>query len=234
VTWGLSEAEEKDRLQLLAEVDCLQEPLLEREVDDFGYVHNANAKPTVAKDIVTLSSTDVREKLAVSFALAQSVKLGIFERTVEQTIQETRAIPERMAIDGKIRLKRTEITKRIGQLFVDRASMCAPTRRCVTLTLTLQHLVFEPHHPLAICISAHLLSLAMHAPLIPPLPSNLHSDILDHPEYFWEDDEGLPLYMRTSKYLEIERRAEVHMAHDVVHMGAHGAYVVWAVCWHAV
>jgi len=161
VTWGLSEAEEKDRLQLLAEVNCLQEPLSEVEVDDFGYVHNANTKPTVAKDIVTLSSTDVREKLAVSFALAQSVKLGIFERTVEQTIQETRAIPERMAIDGKIRLKRTEITKRIGQLFVDRASI------------------------------------------------NLHSDILDHPEYFWEDDEGLPLYMRTSKYLEIERRAEV-------------------------
>lgn len=44
--------------------------------------------------------------LAVSFGLAQSVKLGVFERTVEQTIQETRSIPERMAHDGKIRLKR--------------------------------------------------------------------------------------------------------------------------------
>ena len=65
----------------------------------------------------------MREKLAVSFALAQSVKLGVFERTVEVTIKETRAIPERMAIDGKIKLTRTNITKRIGQLFVDRASI---------------------------------------------------------------------------------------------------------------
>ena len=103
----------------------------------------------------------VREKLAVSFALAQSVKLGVFERTVELTIQETRAIPERMAVDGKIRLERTAITKRIGQLFVDRASI------------------------------------------------NLHSDILDHPDFFWEDDEWLSLYLKASKYLEIERRAEV-------------------------
>ena len=38
---------------------------------------------------------------------------------------------------------------------------------------------------------------------------NLHSDILDHPEFFWEDDEWLPLYMRAAKYLEIDRRAEV-------------------------
>ncbi len=38
---------------------------------------------------------------------------------------------------------------------------------------------------------------------------NLHSDILDHPEFFWEDDEWLSLYLRASKYLEIDRRAEV-------------------------
>ena len=122
----------------------------------------SGGKPGIAKDVVYLSTLDTREKLAVSFALAQSVKLGVFERTVEQTIQETRSIPERMAIDGKIRkMGRTSITKRIGQLFVDRASI------------------------------------------------NLHSDILDHPEFFWEDDEWLPLYLRAAKYLEIDRRAEV-------------------------
>ena len=38
---------------------------------------------------------------------------------------------------------------------------------------------------------------------------NLHSDILDHPEFFWEDDEWLSLYLRAAKYLEIDRRAEV-------------------------
>ena len=161
VTWGLSEAEERERLRLLADCGCSQEPLTEHEVDDFGFAVSVEGKPSVAKDVISLGSHEVREKLAVSFALAQSVKLGVFERTVELTIQETRAIPERMAVDGKIRLERTAITKRIGQLFVDRASI------------------------------------------------NLHSDILDHPDFFWEDDEWLSLYLKASKYLEIERRAEV-------------------------
>jgi len=163
VTWGLTEAEERERLRLLMSCGCAQEPLTEHEVDDFGYVHSSNGegKPSIAKDVFTLGSYQVGEKLSVSFALAQSVKLGVFESTVEQTIQETRAIPERMAVDGQIRLQRTSIVKRIGQLFVDRASI------------------------------------------------NLHSDILDHPDFFWEDDEWLSLYMKTSKYLEIDRRAEV-------------------------
>ena len=166
VTWGLSEAQEREMLSLLTTAGCAQEVLDENEVDDFGYTHMdpslSGGKPGIAKDVVYLSTLDTREKLAVSFALAQSVKLGVFERTVEQTIQETRSIPERMAIDGKIRkMGRTSITKRIGQLFVDRASI------------------------------------------------NLHSDILDHPEFFWEDDEWLPLYLRAAKYLEIDRRAEV-------------------------
>ena len=161
VTWGLSEMSEAERLQLLVTAGCAKEPIAEHEVDDFGYTHVAGGKAGLAKDVISLETLDVREKLAVSFALAQSVKLGVFERTVEQTIQETRTIPERMAIDGKIKLTRTSITKRIGQLFVDRASI------------------------------------------------NLHSDILDHPEFFWEDDEWLPLYLRAAKYLEIDRRAEV-------------------------
>ena len=161
VTWGLSEREEAERLQLLSSCGSVQEPLSEHEVDDFGFLHADAAKSSIGKDVVTLGSFEVGEKLAVSFGLAQSVKLGVFESTVEQTIQETRDIPERMAKDGKIRLKHTEITRRIGQIFVDRALI------------------------------------------------NLHSDILDHPDFFWEDDEWLKVYVRASKYLEIDRRADV-------------------------
>ena len=161
VTWGLSEQQELERLQLLSSSGCAIEPLEKREGDDFGYTHVPGCKPAFVKDVVTLATVDVREKLAVSFALAQSVKLGVYEEVVEQTIQETREIPERMAQTGIIRQKRKTLTKRIGQLFVDRASI------------------------------------------------NLHSDILDHPDFFWEDDEWLPLYLRASKYLEIDRRAEV-------------------------
>ena len=74
-----------------------------------------------------LSTVEEGEKLAASFALAQSAKLGFFECTVEKTIQDTRGIPERMARDGKVSLGRKQITMQLGQLFVDRASinLCA-------------------------------------------------------------------------------------------------------------
>ena len=75
---------------------------------------------------------------------------GVFERTVEQTIQETRPIPERMAIDGKIRLTRRTITKRIGQVHAARhararvlvrARVLAPSflRHLSSLTACLRH-----------------------------------------------------------------------------------------------
>lgn len=74
VTWGLSEAQERERLEVLVKAGCAQEPMAEHEVDDFGYTHAPGHKAGLAKDIITLETLDVREKLAVSFALAQSVK----------------------------------------------------------------------------------------------------------------------------------------------------------------
>ena len=37
----------------------------------------------------------------------------------------------------------------------------------------------------------------------------MRPDILDHPDFFWEDDEWLPIYVRAAKYLEVDRRADV-------------------------
>ncbi|EOD18787.1 hypothetical protein EMIHUDRAFT_451211 [Emiliania huxleyi CCMP1516] len=101
----------------------------------------------------------VTEKLAISFGLAQSAKLGVFERTIEKLIADTRDIPERMARSGAPLARGGNTYSR--QLFVDRASI------------------------------------------------NLHSDMLEHPDFFWEDDEWLGIYMRVSKYLEVERRVDV-------------------------
>ena len=130
----------------------------EVEFDDFGYVDGVGQKLSLLKDTIKLSSRETREKLAISFALAQSAKLGVFEATVEKTIQSTKDIPQKMAVDGKIKLNRKDITRQIGQLFVDRSSI------------------------------------------------NLYSDILDNPDFFWEDDEWLPVYSRVAKYLEVDRR----------------------------
>lgn len=47
---------------------------------------------------------------------------------------------------------------------------------------------------------------------------NLHMDVLDTPEFFWEYPELEPLYMMIANYLEIRRRVEVlNQRLDVIH-----------------
>ncbi len=47
---------------------------------------------------------------------------------------------------------------------------------------------------------------------------NLHVDVLDTPEFFWEYSELEPFYAMTANYLEIETRVEVlNQRLDVVH-----------------
>jgi uncharacterized Rmd1/YagE family protein len=55
-------------------------------------------------------------KLTISHAVAQSVKMAVFENKVDVTINATKNLPELMAKTGKVQLSRTAITKKIGQV----------------------------------------------------------------------------------------------------------------------
>jgi len=78
VLWGISEELELSLVAILQK-HYAQEPLLTNEVDDFGYVHALGSERMVLhKDLIKLSTFEVGEKLAASFALAQSAKLGFF------------------------------------------------------------------------------------------------------------------------------------------------------------
>ncbi|KAJ1638842.1 hypothetical protein T492DRAFT_941210, partial [Pavlovales sp. CCMP2436] len=163
VLWNFDKYQEA---RLIAETRALfsRGTLDEPESEDFGYIYIALDgvnKPHISKDIINLTTTDVMEKLAVSFGLAQSSKLSVFEHNTESTIASTRHIPEQLAATGHISLSRNEISRRVGQLFVDRSQV------------------------------------------------NLHSDMLDTPAFFWDEAEWEPLYQRTAKYMEIEKRVSV-------------------------
>lgn len=62
----------------------------------------------------------LRERLALSHALAQSVKLATFEESVQATIAATRHLPAELAMKGKISASRKDVSKNVGRLFVDR------------------------------------------------------------------------------------------------------------------
>jgi len=71
---------------------------------------------------------------------------------------------------------------------------------------------------------------------------NLHADVLDTPEFFWEYPELEPLYMMVANYLDIETRVEVlNQRLDVVHelfqmLGSelnhqHSSRLEWTIIW---
>lgn len=71
---------------------------------------------------------------------------------------------------------------------------------------------------------------------------NLHVDVLDTPEFFWEYSELEPLYAMTASYLDIETRVEVlNQRLDVVHelfemLGnelnhQHSSRLEWTIIW---
>lgn len=63
------------------------------------------------------------QMLAISYGLSQAIKLAAFEARIDNTIEMTKTIPQELAYRGKIALSRKEISKRIGELFIERNSV---------------------------------------------------------------------------------------------------------------
>jgi len=115
----------------------------------------------IRHDQIILSTSSPFERLAHSYALAQSVRLGVFEISVDRSIENTRSIPETMATTGEVRLDACELSKQMGGLLVLRCDV------------------------------------------------NLHTDILDTPEIFWDEERFEPHYVACRSYLDIDKRVEI-------------------------
>lgn len=114
VFWGLTRAEEQEHLSAIAQFSVA--PVKEIEFEDMEFSYGSDC--LIVNDEITLKSTDPNEKLALSFALASSSKLDVFEQRVEETIKETNHIPESLATTGSIHYSKKDISKLIGRLFI--------------------------------------------------------------------------------------------------------------------
>ena len=119
VCWGLSETEEKKIINIL------ERNLTSRlgAEDDDLYTYGYGDETKIEDDHIYLKDHDINNKLACSYGLAQSVKLGGFEETIERIIQNTKELPEKLAKDGTIHLSRKETRKLMGKIFIDRTSI---------------------------------------------------------------------------------------------------------------
>ncbi|KAF4656783.1 hypothetical protein FOZ61_006664 [Perkinsus olseni] len=168
VFWGLTAAEGRKLLHVIR--PYVRKPAAET-FDDYMVYTPACARTeeteeerhqsTIVNDDIRLSTDGVYERLAYSYAFGQSVKLDLFEWSIDRTIQGTRNIPENLARTGKIGIGITEVTKKMGELFVQRSNI------------------------------------------------NLHSDILDTPDVFWEFDLIERVYDMCRDYLDVHKRLDV-------------------------
>lgn len=157
VFWGFSEEEEKAILSLLRKFE--REPLSKIELDEFSFSYGDKMK--IVEDEIVLQKKDPITKLAISYAIGQSVKLTVFEEKIALAVEQTKFLPKNLAQKGKILLSRKETSQKMGELFLERNYI------------------------------------------------NLHAEILDTPEFFWEHSELEPFYRRTTHYLDVTKRVEL-------------------------
>ncbi len=113
-------------------------------------------------DVYTVSKyAHPRERLALSFAMAQSSILAVFEARIQKKVEEFRYIPETFATNGKVRISGKRLGNMIGEVFVVRHDV------------------------------------------------NLHTEILDTPDWFWNNRDVEDLYKMVSEYLEMDSRTAI-------------------------
>lgn len=125
VTWGFKKSFEEKLLEYVKEFAL--HPIANIETDHFYYKYGnettIDTHERMRIDVITLDSEDIQIKLAISYGLAQSIKLEAFEESVAQVIKKNSYLPEEIATQGIISLSRRAIFKRIGEIFLSRSSI---------------------------------------------------------------------------------------------------------------
>lgn len=133
-----------------------------RDLEELDEVEEDEVKVSFFKsDAIQLRTQNAKEKLAHSYALAQSVRLSIYENQIDESIGNSRSIPEAMAERGNVEVTSIQLSQQMGRLFVLRCDV------------------------------------------------NLHTDILDTPDIFWDEEQFEPHYLAGREYFDIDKRVHI-------------------------
>ncbi|RLV90055.1 Sporulation protein RMD1 [Spathaspora sp. JA1] len=124
IMWGYTIKEESQFLEQLAKFETEKLSSEDIQIEEFNYYITKSYQPRIYNDFITLRDDDnYMLKLSISHALAQSVKISLFEELVDNTIEDTQDIPQQIAHTGKVEMTRDEIMKSIGELFILRINI---------------------------------------------------------------------------------------------------------------
>lgn len=124
IMWGYTIKEEQAFLDDLAKFESEKLSAEDIQVEEFNYYITTSYQPRIYNDFITLrDDSNYMLKLSISHALAQSVKISLFEELVDNTIEDTQDIPQQIAHTGKVEMTRDETMKSIGELFILRINI---------------------------------------------------------------------------------------------------------------
>lgn len=148
VAWGLTSRKERDVVAMINQF--VNDPLSTTERDHFTFRYEKKTKLVTHTrfdiDIIVLGSYDSSVKLAISYALAQSVKLASFEVAVQLSIKENTDLPQGLAKFGRILLSRKAISKRIGEIYLSRSLINLHSEYLDTPEYFWEHPRLEEHY----------------------------------------------------------------------------------------
>lgn len=151
---------------------------------------------TISNDVIIMPEfSPAKVRLSISFAIAQSAVLAVFEERVNQKICSYQYIPEVLSAVGRLSFSPQELGNMTGEIYVIRHDI------------------------------------------------NLHTEILDTPDFFWKEDIKLErIYLMTERYLDMDNRIAVlnkrlDMLRELLsvlsrqHQNSHLIKLEWIIVW---
>lgn len=124
VIWGMTVTEEEKFLKEISKFETEKLAADDVQVEKFNFYYTREYQARIYNDFISLrEKKSYMTKLAISHALAQSVKTSLFEDLLSTTIALTHPLPAQLALTGSIALTRRQITMQIGQLFILRINI---------------------------------------------------------------------------------------------------------------
>lgn len=120
VFWNIPLEKRAELISILLEY--MQGPVADLLDDEFTYDSHAS-QASIKNDKICVPNDDAMTRLSISHGIAQSTKLGQYEASVQKTISSTGYIPQNIARNGKSGLKRRELAKLRGYLFLTKSGI---------------------------------------------------------------------------------------------------------------
>ena len=124
VLWGMTPQQETRFLADISRFEAEKLSPTDVQIENFNFYYTRDYQARIYNDFISLrEKKNYMTKLAISHALAQSVKTSLFEDLLATTIATTQPLPEQIALTGSIAMSRREIHQQIGQLFILRINI---------------------------------------------------------------------------------------------------------------